>query len=53
MADKKQKFKALDSAIKIAIKYARGGGNFPPSKVVKDSYKQIVEIIDEIEQAED
>lgn len=52
MADRKQKFHALNQAIDIAKKFARSNGNAYPSAIIKDAYKAIVEIIDEIEQTE-
>ncbi len=51
MANKKQKQIALKQAIQIAREYARGGSEkSSPDVILEQSYKRIVQIMDEIEQ---
>ena len=48
-----QKQNALEKAVVIAEKYARGGGDRMPSQIIRDSYNQIIEITDEIYKEKD
>ncbi|MGD9106726.1 MAG: hypothetical protein PVJ87_07820, partial [Desulfobacterales bacterium] len=53
MASKQQKFEALKTAVEIAKEYARSAAEGYPTGVMKDSYKAIIAIIDEIENSDD
>jgi len=53
MATKQQKYEALKTAIEIAKEYARSAAEGYPTGVMKDSYKAIIAIIDEIEKSDD
>lgn len=53
MASKQQKFEALKTAIEIAKEFARSAAEGYPTGVMKDSYKAIIAIIDEIENSDD
>ncbi len=53
MATKQQKFEVLKTAIEIAKEYARSAAEGYPTGVMKDSYKAIIAIIDEIENSDD
>jgi hypothetical protein len=53
MATKQQKHEALKTAVEIAKEFARSAAEGYPTGVMKDSYKAIVAIIDEIEKGDD
>jgi len=53
MATKQKKYEALKTAIEIAKEYARSAAEGYPTGVMKDSYKAIIAIIDEIENSDD
>ena len=53
MATKQQKYEALKTAIEIAKEYARSAAEGYPTGVMKDSYKAIIAIMDEIEKSDD
>jgi hypothetical protein len=53
MATKQQKYEALKTAIEIAKEYARSAAEGYPTGVMKDSYKAIIAIVDEIEKSDD
>lgn len=54
MATKDLKRKALRQAIDITKEYARGGSEQgEPSKILRYCYKELVKIVDEIDQSED
>jgi hypothetical protein len=53
MATKQQKYEALKTAIEIAKEYARSAAEGYPTGIMKDSYKAIIAIIDEIENSDD
>ena len=53
MATKQQKYDALKTAVEIAKAYARSAAEGYPTGVMKDSYKALVEMIDDIEESED
>ena len=53
MATKQQKYDALKTAVEIAKAYARSAAEGYPTGVMKDSYKALVDLIDEIENVDD
>jgi len=53
MATKQQKYETLKTAIEIAKEYARSASEGYPTGVMKDSYKAIIAIIDEIENSDE
>lgn len=53
MASKQQKFEALKTAVEIAKDYARSAAEGYPTGVLKDSYKAIIAIVDEIENSDE
>ena len=53
MATKQQKFEALKTAVEIAKEFARSAAEGYPTGVMKDSYKAIIALIDEIENRDD
>lgn len=53
MATEEQKHKALKSAVEIAKEYAGSSSDAYPDGVLKEAYRAIVEIVDEIEKAGD
>lgn len=53
MATKQQKYEALKTAVEIAKAYARSAAEGYPTGVLKDSFKAIVTMIDEIETGDD
>ena len=53
MASKQQKLEALKTAVEITKEYARSAAEGYPAGVLKDSYKAIIAIVDEIENSEE
>jgi len=53
MATKQQKYDALKTAVEIAKSYARSAAEGYPTGVMKDTYKAIVAMVDEIEESDD
>jgi hypothetical protein len=53
MAAKQQKYDALKTAVEISKGYARSAAEGYPTGVIKDSFKALVDLIDEIEQGDD
>lgn len=51
MADRKQKYAALNEAIKTAREFARGGSDkLTPGFVLEETYNLIVKLTDQIDQ---
>ena len=52
IATKQQKYNALKTAVEIAKAYAKSATEGYPTGVMEDSYKALVEMIDDIEESD-